>query len=319
MSTAPETLLKMHPLDALRTMITDQIKTPLKASYLKVEKPVSLGGLSTSVSVSLDKSRAPVSLWDRVDTVIFTYDRLDLSTFTTGLSLSVAAELPSTPAVLMDNLFYKYGIRNGKSDFADDTYTALGHATVIASPDSWRWVGEIDCSIIQLGLEISGRVLVNYLTFSWTSDFTSANIKNQIATHLNLMNASSLADVITANMFTVSNITENGPQDVGDNTSVLLTFNGSPYIGSLTVYYGRRSWPLSFKHPILMSGPAVTLTPELAAQLSTQMGCTITTADIQSMAVPSSAVGGTETFPIVFADTSLAFVGAILVKYTRTS
>jgi len=309
----------MHPLDAVRTMITDQIKTPLKSSYLKVETPVSLGGVSTSVNVSLDKSRAPVSLWDRIDPVTFTYDRLDLSTFTSGLSLAVAAELPSTPSVLMNNLFYKCGIKNGSSDFVTASYTTLGKATVFASPDSWRWVGEIDCSIIQLGLEIAGRVLVNYLTFSWTSDFTSANVKNQIATHLNLMNANSLADAITANMFTVNALSENGPQDAGDNTSAVLTFNGSPYVGSLTIYYGRRSWPLTFKHPIVMSGPAVTLTPELATQISTQMGCTITAADIQSESVPSGAVGDTETFPIIFAASSLAFVGAILVKYTRTS
>lgn len=319
MSIAPETLLKMHPLDALRAQIGEKLKAPLKATHLKFEKPVSLGGIDTSVQVSIDKSRAPVNLWDRVGTFTFENQRINLPAFLSGVNLSVAAEVPSTPDILMGNLFWPYRIPIADTDFIEDSYTQLGTAAILASPDSYRWVGEVDCVIARLGLEIAGRILVNTLTLSHTSAFISLNIKNLVATHLNLMNAASLAEPIQTNMFTVSAITENGPQDAGDNTALLLTFNGAPYIGALTVYYGRRSWPLTFRRPIKSSGPGFANMTQLAALLSTQMGCVITAADIKPASMPTMAVGAKATFPVTFANNSLAYTGAILVEYTRTS
>lgn len=319
MSIAPETLLRMHPLDALKAQIGEQLKVPMKGTYLRVDRPVSLGGLLTSVNVTLDLTKAPVSLWDKKGTFTFQYERISLPDFLAGLPLRVAAELPSTPQAILGNLFYPFGIPIADTDLVDTTYSALGKASILTSAESWRWVGDVDCTIAMLGLEIAGRVLVKSFTFSHTAAFTSVNVKSQIATHLNLMNASSLADQITSNMFTITAIAENGPQTAGDNTSALLTFNGAPYIGAITVYYGRRSWPLSFRWPVEITGPAYSTTPQLAAILTAQMGCTITVADILAKPVPVMAIGGSQTFPVEFAPTSLAYVGAILVTYTRTT
>lgn len=319
MSIAPETLLKMHPLDALRAQIGEKLKAPLKATHLKIEAPVSLGGVNTSVKVSIDKSKAPVNLWDRVGTFTFEYQRINLPAFLSGVNLSVAAEIPSTPKDLMGNLFWPYRIPISETDFVEDSYDQLGTVSVIAAADSYRWVGEVDCVIARLGLEIAGRILVNTLTLSHTDAFISLNIKNQIATHLNLMNAASLAEPIQSNMFTISQVSENGPQDAGDNTALLLTFNGVPYIGALTVYYGRKSWPLTFRRPVKFGGPGYSNMTQLAALLSTQMGCVIAAADIKPTAMPTIAVGAKASFPVTFANNSLAYCGAILVEYTRTS
>jgi hypothetical protein len=319
MSIAPETLLKMHPLDALRAQIGEKLKAPLKATHLKIEAPVSLGGVNTSVKVSIDKSKAPVSLWDRVGTFTFEYQRISLPAFLSGVNLSVAAEVPSTPKDLMGNLFWPYRIPISETDFVEDSYDQLGTVAVISSADSYRWVGEVDCVIARLGLEIAGRILVNTLTLSHTDAFISLNIKNQIATHLNLMNAASLAEPIQSNMFTISQVSENGPQDAGDNTALLLTFNGVPYIGALTVYYGRRSWPLTFRRPVKFGGPGYANMTQLAALLSAQMGCVIAATDIKPTAMPTIAVGAKASFPVTFANNSLAYCGAILVEYTRTS
>jgi len=319
MSIAPETLLKMHPLDALRAQIGEKLKAPLKATHLKIEAPVSLGGVNTSVKVSIDKSKAPVSLWDRVGTFTFEYQRISLPAVLSGVNLSVAAEVPSTPKDLMGNLFWPYRIPISETDFVEDSYDQLGTVAVISSADSYRWVGEVDCVIARLGLEIAGRILVNTLTLSHTDAFISLNIKNQIATHLNLMNAASLAEPIQSNMFTISQVSENGPQDAGDNTALLLTFNGVPYIGALTVYYGRRSWPLTFRRPVKFGGPGYANMTQLAALLSAQMGCVIAATDIKPTAMPTIAVGAKASFPVTFANNSLAYCGAILVEYTRTS
>ncbi|MNF86369.1 hypothetical protein D3C84_688020 [compost metagenome] len=219
----------------------------------------------------------------------------------------------------MGNLFWPFKVPIGETDFIDDTFTQLGTASVIAAADSYRWVGEADCVIARLGLEIAGRILVNTLTLSHTDAFISLNIKNQIAMHLNLMNAASLNTPIQSNMFTISQVSENGPQDAGDNTALLLTFNGVPYIGALTVYYGRRSWPLTFRRPVKFGGPGYANMTQLAALLSTQMGCAITAADIKPASMPTLAVGAKASFPVTFANNSLAYCGAILVEYTRTS
>lgn len=315
---APESLLRMHPLDALRAQIGERLKAPLQASYLKIEAPKAVSGVKTSVKVSIDKSKAPLDLWDRVGSFEFEYDRIDLNSFTSGLNKTVKAALPVTPQALLSNVFYLYGIPVIDSDLVDARYTTLGSADVIAADESYRWVGDVELTIAMLGIEILGLVMVNTFTFSFTADYRSADVKNRITTHFNLANSASLPTAVLPAMFTLGNPVVNNAEGEGDNTKIKLTFNGSPYIGSVDVIYGRRSFPDTFRWPVEITTPVID-TSALAPTLSTKLGCLITSGDLKAEPIPVVSVGQTVSFPVHFKETSLAYVGSILIEYTRTA
>jgi len=315
---APESLLRMHPLDALRAQIGERLKAPLQASYLKIDPPKTVSGVKTSVQVSIDKSKAPIDLWDRVGTFHFEYDRIDLTAFTSGLNKTVRSSLPVTPQALLSKLFYLYGIPIIDSDLVDARYTTLGSADVIAADESYRWVGDTQLTIAMLGIEILGLIMVNTFTFSFTADWRSADVKNRITTHLNLGNSASLPTAVVASMFTLGTPVVNGPESAGNNTKIKLTFNGSPYEGSVDVVYGRRSFPDTFRWPVKITNPVID-TSALAPTLSTKLGCLITSGDLKAEPIPAVSVGQKVSFPVHFKETSLAYVGSILIEYTRTA
>lgn len=316
---APETLLTMHPLDALRAQIAELLKAPLKSTYLKIEKPVSLGGLRTSVQVSIDKSKAPLALWDRVDSHTFEYSRLDLGTFTSGLNKTVKTTLPLSPEAILRNVFYPYSIPIANNDLVPALYTDYGSADVIAADESWRWVGETTIILTTLGIAITDVLVIDHFTLSFTAEFNSADIKNRLTSYINFANASSMPVPLNTQMFALGSPVVNGPDSAGDNTAIKLTFNGTPYIGEFTVYYARRSFPKTFSSPVRLKGYQLSNTSQLAAAISDELGCNIETSDIKPEQFPTIANGAKAKLAVNFADSSLAFVGSVLVEYTKSS
>lgn len=315
---APETLLKMHPLDALRAMIGENLKTPLKADYLLIGAPKAINARRTAVTVMVDKSRAPLALWDRIGTFDFTYDRIPLDSFTSGMNLTVKAALPASPTALLRNLFYKPQIPVVSGDLVEARYSSLGAADVIAHEESYRWTGEIVMQIGELAIEIPSLILVDHFTFSFDDQWRSINVKQRIATQLNLSNASSLPTLVQAGMFTLGVPEVNGPIEDGDNTAIELVFNGAPYIGGFKVFYARRAFQQSFYRPIKITANAAS-TSAWSSALSSALGCSIAALDIKDEPVPSIGAGQTTTVVVNFSETSLAYVGSILVNYTRSA
>lgn len=316
---APETLLRMLPVDALRAQIGEIVKPPLSAYHLRIGKPSVVSGKTTTVPLTLDKSRAPVELWDRVGDFELTYERIDLGEFTSSLNRTVKSALPTTPVNILNGAFYTAGIPVVDEDLVPAEFTQLGAVPIMAGDESYRWVGEANFIIAQLGIEILPLIVVNTFSLSFTKDFRSADIKNRLATQLSISNASSLPTTILPGMFTLSDPEVNGPIASGDNTKLTLTFNGMPYIGGFSLTYARRGFENTFRFPIKVSSSGTSNVKQLSGILSNQMGCVITPEDIVSGQFPSIAVGQTVKFPVTIEPTSLAYVGDILVEYTRTN
>lgn len=315
---APETLLKMRPLDALRAQIAEMLKPPLLAQHLKIGPPVSLGGVSTKVTVSLDRAKAPVELWGRVGSYDFTYNREDLSTFTAGMSLKTSAQVPATTTEVLNGIFDAAGIPIVDGDLTDVTISALGNVSFVANANSYRWIGSAAGSIDQLLYGIAELLMVTKYSIFFDAGYNSATLRSRLANAINDINQSALPVPVTTAMFTVGVPVVNGPIADGDNTALTLTFS-APYIGSTTVYYARRGFEDTFRFPINLSGPQLGNLNTLANLLTAQMGCTIVAADLAAATFPALKVGDTVQLPINFADTSLGYVGTILSNYTRTS
>lgn len=316
---APERLLSMSSLDALKAQVQEVLVPPLKSTHLYFSTPVSAGGTATSVSVTIDKSRAPVELWDRIGVETFTYPRLDLAEFTEGLSLIVKSSLPADARAVLNAAFEPYSIPIGDSDVVPAFYTAFGSSVILAAEKSYRWVGEVNCFIDMLGIEITPLILVSQFTPPFNATFRSSEIKQLLLNYLNVSNASSLPETIQPNMLTFGNPEVNGPIMERNNTRIQLMFRGIPFIGNLYIYYMRRGFEDTFRWPKKVSGPVKNNMTDLAGVLSNQMGCTITAADITSGTFPAIDIGQSLKFPVFINPSSLAYVGSIMVEYTRTS
>ena len=313
----PETLLRMPPLEAVRAQIEENLKAPLKASHLKIGKPVSIGGLKTEVLATIDKSTAPVELWDRVGGYIFRYDRLDLTAFTEGLSKNIPSQLPVDATSLLGAILGPFGIPIVADDLVPAVYTSLGNNDLLANEFSYRWVGTMVATINAQALEIAALVKNRTFTFMYNKQYNSAGIKSNIVMQINLANPG-LAKPILGSMFSMSAPVQSGPDHDGDNTTITLTFSGQPYVGAFDIKYQRRSFPKTFRWPVKLTGAVPTDTSKWATALSAQMGCTITANDIRPEPVPTTAVGAKQKVAVNFDSTSLAYVGSILVEYTRT-
>jgi hypothetical protein len=314
---APETLLKMHPLEAVRAQIQEQVRAPLRASYLKIDKPISLGGLRTQVFATLDKKLAPVELWDRAGGFIFEYDRIDLAGFVAGMDLRLQSQLPTDSSDLLRALLLPAQIPVVNGDVTEATWTALGVAEVLAADESYRWVGSVDMVIGAQAIEITGLVRNTVLTIPFNAGFMSSSVIGSLVFALNMTNTG-LPTVISPTMVTYELPEQIGADHDGDNTRVTLTFNGFPYVGSLTLVYQRRSFPRSFNKSIKLSGPQRLTTKALAIQLSEAMKCTITADDIADEALPTQTVGSRKKAVVNFNKASLAYVGSIFIEYNRT-
>lgn len=314
---APETLLKMHPLDAVRAQIQEQVRAPLKASHLKIDKPVSLGGLRTQVFATLDKKLAPVELWDRTGGFIFEYDRIDLGGFVDGMELRLRSQLPTNSSDLLRALLYSAQIPVVDTDVTEATWTSLGAAEVLAGDESYRWTGSVGFTIIAQAIEITGVIRNTILTVPFTSDFKSSSVVGSLIFALNMTNTGAPVPVVLT-MVKYEEPVQVGADDEGGNTNLTLTFNGFPYTGVLKLVYQRRSFPRSFNRSIKLSGPQRLTTKALAIQLSEAMKCTITADDIADEALPTQAVGSRKKAVVNFNKASLAYVGSILIEYNRT-
>lgn len=314
---APETLLKMHPLDAVRAQIQEQVRAPLQAIHLKIEKPVSLGGLRTQIFATIDKKRAPVELWDRTGGFMFEYDRLDLGNFVQGMNTALPSQLPTGSVDLLRALLSPRDIVVDDDDIAPAVYTQLGSAEIMAAEESYRWIGSMTMTINGQALEISTLVRNKTFTLSFTSNFKSSTVLGDLIMHLNLSNPG-LPKAVLAAMVSIGLPEQMGADHDGDNTRVLLTFNGFPYVGSIYATYQRRSFPKTFRNAIKIAGGAISNTSQLAGPLSGLMGCTITAADIAPQPMPNQALNNKQKVSVNFHGESLAYVGSILVEYNRT-
>ena len=316
---APETLLKLYPIEALKLQIQSVLKYPLKASHLHIGKPTVVSGIKTQVEVTLDKTKAPLQLWDRMGTVSFYYDRIDMDAFTMGIKREVNATFPTSPHALFSALLQPFSIPVAKDDVIDAIYTGPSTTSLLAAADSYRWIGEIDCTIFQLGLEGDALFKVRNFTPSFNPQFYSAAIKDILAFSLNVSNGKGIPEPLTTGMFTLGTPSVNGPIQDRDNTVIDVIFAGLPYSGSIPVTYMRRGFESSYRYPVKISGAQLGNTRQLADVLTVQMGCTIVSSDLASNAFPTLAIGEKQLISVPIDHTSLAYVGEILVEYTRTT
>lgn len=315
---APESLLRMYPLDALRAQIGEVLSPPLKPIHLRISEPISLGGLRTVVTFSVDKAIAPVDFWGVSGECEFEYDRLHLSSFTQGLDMDLSTALPAAAYQVLGSLLDKFRIPVVQEDIEEADFTSLGNVTLLASPKSYRWVGEVQARLVQRLYDITKLISVNKFTPPFTADFKTIDFKRIITQYLNIANASSLPVQLHGGMYEMGVPVEVGPHDKGDNTKVTLTFLDDPYVGEVDVIYGRRSFTKTYRFPEKVEGGPISTTRELASVLSARMGCSIASVDLLATPVDPMQIGETRRLIVGFAPTSPVYVGEIWIDYTRT-
>lgn len=315
----PERLLKMLPLDALVAQLDDNLVPPLRGSHLRIGEPVAVDRLRTAITAQVVRDRAIVDMWGKVGEVDFEFTRLDLGVFGETLPRIVKPEFPVTARQLLQTVLSPYGIPVADDDVVEAVYTGVGLVTIYASDKSYRWVGELLIEIQRQELDIAKLITVSWFTPSFTAAWNSNSVKQTLTSYLNALNNNTLPRVITNAMYTLSTPAENGSFDAGDNTKISLTFSGNPYSGRFDVTYMRRSFQDTYRRPVELSGNNPGNTRALSSMISAQMGCLIAPADIFQETIPPMRVGESRLIKVSFAPESLAYVGEVMIQYSRTT
>lgn len=316
---APELLLRMFPEEALRAMIDEKLIRPLQAGYLRLGKPTYLGSTKTAVNVTLDKTRAPIELWDRIGSYDFEYDRLDLDAFTQGMDKRLTSFPSSDSLGVLQGLLSPHDIPVVKKDVVDAVYTDLGPVTVLAHEYSYRWLGEVTVDLLVALIQIDQKLIVKHISIPFDRDYKSSTVKARMVQQLNIGNANALPELLDVGMFDVTNVAPNGPIGEAFNTKATLVFKNNPYVGQVDITYPRRAFERTWRWPLKLVGGEFANKQDLASKISLQMGCEILPSDIKSEPAPALEVDAVTQFIVSFAQESLAYIGDVLVDYRRTT
>lgn len=142
----------MEPWAGLITMISDRTYLNLEPAACTLEALESLGGLSTKVTISTNRSTSPANLLPPLPkTLEYTFDRLDPALFfRTGATpvLIDGLRLPINTEAIVQRLGEFKGINFDVDDFEQIEVTEYGEVVLQSKPDSLRWVGQLPVTLV---------------------------------------------------------------------------------------------------------------------------------------------------------------------------
>lgn len=144
-------LLQLSPTRALMTIIGANNGVEIEDDALEISNIRSLGGRETKVDLRVRKHRSLYSNLPLTGGTEFTYNRLDLATFFSGVNLDITLDLPTNTNVLVTVLSKYYGYVFDNTDFVVELIDSSNahQYRLKASPRSIRWVGELVIDLIK--------------------------------------------------------------------------------------------------------------------------------------------------------------------------
>lgn len=150
-----EQLLKLSTRGAIVRMVNDENGTLFDGSEtgpLVISPPTSEGGGRTEVEISVRRRLSGDDSLPFPGTLAFRYNRLDVDFNLGGQLNGYRPEMPTSTQALLDELTRRTGIRFELDDFILEDIIRSNAAPYIlkAKPNSLRWVGSLEITLIDL-------------------------------------------------------------------------------------------------------------------------------------------------------------------------
>lgn len=316
-------LLKLTPTAALWEIIQSCLAAGFKREYLNIGQPTEDSGLVTRIPLSLNKSKSPIEYWGHAGEVLFSYNRLDLEAFFTGMDMEFYTKFPITVGYFVSLVADRYGIVFDSNDFGGGVITqeSAKDFMLSAQPQSLRWFGQMKPIIRPLIRPISQVVLKNRLTTvedPVSGQVDAPNLKALVVAEINAINPT--VDIpLTVEECTLENpVAVSGTAD-GTNTRITLRIvNSKTYSGSMNIYYRRRDIIklTGFDTVDFESATAVT-TADLLKEIADSFGFYFDPTDVVPVTLPELADGDSATLVIPVKSGSMLYFGSVTVEFYR--
>lgn len=316
-------LLKLTPTAALWEIIQSCLAAGFKREYLNIGQPTEDSGLVTRIPLSLNKSKSPIEYWGHAGEVLFSYNRLDLETFFTGLDMEFYTKFPITVGYFVSLINARYGIVFDSNDFGGGVITQENAKDflLIAQPQSLRWFGQMKPIIRPLIRPISQVVLNNRLTTvadPVEGQVDAPDLKALVVAEINAINPTVDIPLLVEECTLENPVAVSGTAD-GTNTRITLRIvNSKTYSGSMNIYYRRRDIIklTGFDTVDFESATAVT-TADLLKEIADSFGFFFDPTDVVPATLPVLADGESATLVIPVKSSSMLYFGSVTVEFYR--
>lgn len=157
--------LGMNSWAGLITMISDRTYLNLTPETCTLAKLESLGGLATRVTINTNRSTSSAQLLPPLPKVLeYTYTRLDPNVFFRTMSKALKVDglrLPTTTEAIVTRLGQIMGVVFDIDDFEQKEVNAYGVVTLVSKPESLRWVGSLNVTLVSNLQRPLGSVITN--------------------------------------------------------------------------------------------------------------------------------------------------------------
>lgn len=320
-------LLKLHPEAALRAIISEKMKSGRNVQALKMTGPNGTG-LTTTVTLEVDRGVAGVEYWPYVDPIVFTYQRLDMAELFSGLDLSFTVDFPTKASEVIRLLSRRFYIYFDDKDYVErDIYESEeGNVVIEARSESWRWIGQMS---VDLKLRIKSLAEGVRITKLDAISYPKVGLverpgREMLLESINRLNTNWLRnhpiDLVTSSIENMVALTNpNDPYDRTQTKATLKTKSTNKYYtGELDITYTRRDMLKTLgDDAVRITDADVQTTRELAILVAERMGIYLNPNDIIDTALPAIAPGGTRVVTCFVNDNSWMYVGEMTVQLTR--
>lgn len=322
MASTPE-LLKLSPLAALETLIQASLKSGFNVRYLKIGPPVAQSGLTTAVTLSLDKQKTPVDYWVFDGEATFVYNRLDLATFFADLNTAFTVDFPLSVTELLLRLNKRFGIVFDTDDFDAQTIAYTDHVTLQAGSLSKRWVGAFTVSLkqrIKSLLEVIQVKDLDAMLYPVRGVDSTDTPQVRLLESINRLNKTSLARDIKPGEISFGKPVALTQDIDAVNTELTIAVTSSDlWNGSVTVQYIRRYLPkMSNYNPIVIKDAKVTTQRQLAVLAAAKQQFYLDPNDVIDGPLPTLAAGEVRTLTLSVVDTSMMYFGDLTVDFSQS-
>lgn len=267
-------------------------------------------------AVSINRSKADVSLWGYQNSQDIRYRRIALAALKSKFGSTIRADLPTTTKELMAIFCHANGLADRSDQVVNAPVNALGNVTLTMNPGQFLLYGS-DTFV----LKPKQRQLVDVIADTTLSGFRAAADFTGEAT------ARLITQMQTDNNATLpyplepARMTFGTPEKISgyryDNTKIVVTASGDGYyLGNVELVYTRYDfgWSQSGAQ-FMVQGPSVPTTMYMIAAVAQQTGLPITLVDVEIDTYQPVPSGELATLTIVFRADNLRYTGELTIDY----
>lgn len=269
-----------------------------------------------TIKISVDRSKADVSIWPNAGEFELSYKRIGLSDLTSVRGNVVRLTLPATKRDVAKQLFEQNEFHDRSASIVDGVVADFGDVELECDDNSLLLYGSTLIDFRHEQFPIYEVVKLSTLDgFREPSNFTS-HFMTELTDQLLAVNSASMPFPVDITQMSLSQIEQVSEYAHDNTTAILEGFGDNIYIGEIEITYSRLNFAwYTLGTQYYVEGPSVVSVDAIIDAVTTQSGFPLTRDDIVIPNFPSIVQGELDTLTILFKPDNPRYVGELTVDY----